>query len=252
TPYVRGAPVTLYVSGDDNDDLTGWNVSSSDSSVFAIDNVQLDADLHTVIAAGHAVGEGTAGLIVDDKHGHQVGVEEAEVVVPDRAELDAHGYLILGETPEARVDDVRIVSGGTATYLVQYYLGSREVHGNGVLAVDAPSGVSATPRTTFLFENREWVSLSSSTVGLQNVTLHADGAPVGTVPVVTVPETDIADVALHAQSEKGHKDGDWLVLLAQSYDAASRKIFGVDYRWNIGGVMQTEAGDLYRYEFKQG
>jgi hypothetical protein len=252
TPYVKGAPVTVFVNGGDDDDLTGWKVSSSDSSVFAIDSVTVADDRHSIAAKGRAVGEGVAGLIVDDKDGGQVGIEEAEVVAPDRVELDAHGYLILNREPEAYVDDVRIVAGGTATYLVRYYRGDRELHGNGVLSIDAPAMVSANPRTTFLFENREWVSVSSSTVGTESIALRADGDPITTVPVITVPETDIQNVALLAQSEKGHEDGDWLVLLAQSSDAIGRRIFGVDYRWNIDGVMQTDAGDLYRYEFKQG
>src|SRR6185436_18228326 len=36
TPYVKGAPVTMYVNAGEKDDLTGWKISSSDASVFEI------------------------------------------------------------------------------------------------------------------------------------------------------------------------------------------------------------------------
>jgi MYXO-CTERM domain-containing protein len=42
------------------------------------------------------------------------------------------------------------------------------------------------------------------------------------------------------------------VALAQAYDANGERIFGVDYDWNVGGVVQQGDGDLYRYQFKSG
>lgn len=254
TPYVKGAPVTLFVSGGDDDDLTGWKIYSTDSSVFAIDGYTLDEKGHSITATGRALTEGIAGLVIEDHHGKSVGVDEAEVVAPDRVELDAHGYLIMDREPEALVDELRIVAGGEATYLVRYFRGNRMLHGNSVLSIDpTTTGLAARARTSFLFENREWISVQSTTTpGTQSISMRADGTPVGSIPVVTVPETDIADVALINQSERNHEDGDWLVLLAQSYDGVQRKIFGVDYAWEIDGVMQTEAGDLYRYYFEKG
>lgn len=251
TPYVKGTPVRLYVWGGEDDDLRGWKIYSSDSSVFEIDGYQTDDDTHGLTAVGRAVGEGIAGLIVDDAHANQVGAGAAEVYAPDRAVLEAHGYLIIDREQQARVDDLRILAGGTATYLVRYFRGDMELHGNSVLSVDPVSGVSSNPRTSWLFENREWLSVSPTAVGNQNITLRADGDMVGTLPVVMVPETDIARVELLGQSAKGHDDGDWLVLLAQAYDAVDRRIFGVDFAWEIEGAMQTESGDLYRYSFKE-
>ena len=253
TPYVVGAPVTVFVTAGEQDDLTGWTITSSDSSVFAITSFALDEDKHAVTAWGQAVGEGTAGLIVEDKKGKQVGVDEAEVLAPDRGELKAHGYLILRQEDQALESELRVVAGGTATYLVNYYNGNRELHGNSVLTVDPTTSVVAQPRTSFLFENREWLTVTApAAAGTENLTLRANGNAFATVPVVTVPESDLKNMALLGLPEAGHKDGDWLVLLAQAYDATQRRIFGVDYAWTIDGVHSIAQGDLYRYEFKKG
>jgi MYXO-CTERM domain-containing protein len=239
TPYVKGAQVAILVSSSHEDDnLAGWTVDSSNPDVFRIDSV--------------AVGEGVSHLIVLDKGHHIVGTGAAEVLVPDRVELEAHGYLIMDRNAEAAVDEARIVQGGTATYLVHYMNGSRELNGNGVLSVDAGVGVVAEPRTTFLFENREWLTLTAGNAGPTSIQLYADGVALNSVPVVVVPETDITDVALLTQSEKNRDNGDWLVALAQAYDAAGRRIFGVEYAWEVDGVAQTAYGDLYRYELKKG
>ena len=58
-------------------------------------------------------------------------------LVPDRVELDAHGSLILGRADEAPVSEARVVENGEATYLVRYFRDGQQLHGNGVLSVDA-------------------------------------------------------------------------------------------------------------------
>jgi hypothetical protein len=253
TPYVKGAPVTLYVdSSDEDEDLSGWTIVSSDASVFRIDRISVDPDRHGISATGQAVGEGTAGLVVIDREGNRVGARAAEVLAPGNARLEAHGYLLLDRQGEAPVDEIRIVQGGTATYLVKYFRDGRELHGNSVLGAGSTPSLNATARTSFLFENREWIAIESTTVGTNSVTLTSDGAPVASIPVVTVPETDITQVALATESERGAEMDEWLVLLAQASDSINRRIFGVDFAWEIDGVMQTEAGDLYRYKFSAG
>jgi MYXO-CTERM domain-containing protein len=176
----------------------------------------------------------------------------AEVRVPDAVELDAHGSLILGRDDEAKVTEARVLAGGEATYLVRYFRGGRELHGNGVLSVAAPTGVMAQPRTTFLFENREWLTLDMAAGAAGAMQLSADQVAVGTVPVVVAAESEIADVVVLTQSEKGRHDGDSLAALAQAYDGNGQRIFGVVYAWNVNGAAQTGDGDLYRYRYKAG
>lgn len=252
SPYVRGTAVTVYASSSDKgEDLHGWTIESSDPGVFQIADV-VGSTGHDLAVRAQAVGEGTAILTLLDPHGHAVGASAVEVAVPDAIELDAHGSLILGREDEAPVHEVRVLAGGEATYLVRYFGRRRELHGNGVLSVETPSGVTGQPRTTFLFENREWLTLDTTTVGSGSLRLFADGVAASTVPVVVVPETAIADVVVLTERESGHRDGDWLAALAQAYDAAGERIFGVAFDWNVGGVVQQADGDLYRYQFKSG
>lgn len=252
SPYVSGATVTVFAhSSDDGEDLQSWSIESSDPAVFRIEG-PVDLGGRDLAVRGQAVGEGTAALTLRDPRGHAVGHGVAEVRLPDAVELDAHGSLILGRDDEAAVHEARVLAGGAATYQVRYFQGGRELHGNGVLSADVPAGVTAEPRTTFLFENREWLTLHTTTVGTGSVQLVADGVAVATLPVVVVPESAIADVMVLTEPEKGHKDGDWLAALAQAYDASGARIFGVDYDWNVDGVAQQGDGDLYRYQFKAG
>jgi hypothetical protein len=252
SPYVRGAAVTVFAhSSDSGDDLQGWSVDSSDPAVFRIDGPVASGNRDLAVQ-GQAVGEGTAALTLRDPHGHAVGHGVAEVRLPDAIELDAHGSLILGRDDEARVAEARVLAGGEATYLVRYFQGGRELHGNGVLSADVPAGVTAQPRTTFLFEDREWLTLDTTAVGTAPMQLLADGVAAATLPVVVVPESAIADVIVLTEPENGHKDGDWLAALAQAYDASGARIFGVDYAWQVDGTAQVADGDLYRYQFKAG
>jgi MYXO-CTERM domain-containing protein len=253
SPYVRGTRVAVIAhSSDKQPDFRGWSIVTSDPAVFRIDDSVVQTDGRGLVAHGLAVGEGTGSLRLLDDRGHEVGRGVAEVLVPDRVELDAHGSLILGRDDEAPVAEARVVENGEATYLVRYFRGGRELHGNGVLTAVAPAGVTVQPRTTFLFENREWLMLATTAPGSGTLQLSADQAQVASVPMVVVPESAIADVVVLTQSENGHHDGDWLVALAQAYDTNGERIFGVDYAWNVNGAAQTGDGDLYRYRFKQG
>jgi MYXO-CTERM domain-containing protein len=253
SPYVRGARMDVFAHSSDNgESLRNWSIESSDPTIFAIGAAAQTSSDHDLVVGGQAVGEGTATLTLRDSHGHAVGRAFAEVLVPDAVELDSHGSLILGRDDEAPVHEVRMLAGGQATYLVRYFRGGRELHGNGVLSVAAPAGMTAQPRTSFLLENREWLVLTSTTAGSATLQLRADSATVAALPVVVEPESGIADVVVLTEPERGHHDGDWLVALAQAYDPNGARIFGVDYTWKINGAAQTGDGDLYRYRFKAG
>jgi hypothetical protein len=250
-PYVRGTATTLHVSSDDDDRrFGGWTVESSDPGVFLL--AAPSSDQYSLRAEGTAMAEGIAVITVRDTDGDVRGRTEVEVLQPDRIVLEAHGYLIMDRDDEAPIDEARIIENGTATYHVRYFRGNRELHGNGVLSAIVPAGITAEPRTSFLFENREWLTLHTTTPGTFTIDLAADGESVETRTVEVVPASAVADVAIIAESERGADDGDWLVLLAQAYDSAGRKIFGIDFDWMVDGTMQTESGDLYRYKFKDG
>lgn len=253
TPYVLGTKVTLFArSNDDKEDLRGWTIGTSDAAVFRIDDAAVSSDGRSLAVHGQAVAEGTAQLQLLDRRGHAVGHGVAEVLAPDRIELDAHGSLILDRADEAPVSEVRVVANGTATYLVRYFRGARELHGNGVLTAQGAADVGVERRTSFLFENREWLTVHAPGAGTSVLQLGASGAPVRAVPVVVVPEAAIADVVVLTQGEASRHDGDWMVALAQAYDANGSRIFGVECTWNVNGVAQPGDGDLYRYRLKLG
>lgn len=251
SPYVRGATMRLHVYADDDDtSFAGWTITSSDPAVFLVEDVRADAG--GMNAQGSALGEGIATLTVRDEDGDVVGHGLAEVLVPDRVELEAHGYLIIGDDAGARVGDPTMIEDGTATFLVRYFHGDRELHGNGVLSATAAPGLTAEPRTSYFFEDREWLTLRTQAAGTGALELFADGVAVGARTVTVVPEAAIADVEILAQAERGHEDGDWLVMLAQAYDAAGARVFGIDFAWDVDGVEQVSDGDLYRYELLRG
>ncbi len=251
-PYVRGAQMQIYATSDDDDETyRGWSFESSNPAVLTIEGT--GADGYSAVGRAQAVGEGDALITVYDSKREPLGVAEVHVRVPDRVQLEAHGYLILGRDDDADVTDVRMVEGGTATYLVHYSRDGVRLNGNGVLAgqgvtaTGAPLGV--TPLTSHVFEDREWLQLTSTTAGTQELALFADGAAVASLPVTVVPETAIADVVILAQDEDDSANGDWLVLLAQAFDGEGRRIFGIDYTWNVAGLPAAGVGDLYRYEY---
>jgi uncharacterized protein (TIGR03382 family) len=252
SPYVRGAPMVLSVyAKDDSQTFDGWSVETSDPSVFQISSVS--AAGKTFTASAMAVGEGSAELTVIDDHGQVIGSADADVLQPDHVGLDAHGYLIMGMDDQASVDEVRVLDGGSATFVVNYFKGNTELHGNRVLTIDPTPGLTGEARESFLFENREWLTVTADGAeGSLSLPLRSDGDLVGSMPVTVVAETDIDDVVLWTQSEADHKDGDWLVAYAQAYDTAQRRIFGVDYAWNVDGIDQTGDGDLYRYQYASG
>lgn len=251
TPYVRGAELTLWAtSDDDNDKVQNWSIVSADPSILEIEDQMYDGT--SLGAKVLALGEGAVDVAVIDDHGTRVGHGLVSVALPDRVELEAHGYLIVGDDAQAPVPEARIAQNDTATYLVRYYQGDHELYGNSVLSVGAPSGVVAEPRESYLFEKREWLTLTANALGPSTAQLYVDKALVADVQVIGVPASDITSVALIGQSEKGAKTGDWLVLLAQATDAMGRRVFGVDYQWNVDGNAQTADGDLYRYHYQKG
>lgn len=251
SPYVRGTSMWLWAtSDDDSDKVQNWSIVTSDPSVLDIEDQMYDGTSIGVKVV--ALADGSSDIAVIDDKGERVGHGIAEVALPDRVELDAHGYLIVGQDSRAPVDEARIAAGDTATYMVKYFQGDRELYGNGVLTGTGDDSVDIQPRTSFLFEKREWLTLTPSKAGTTAAQLYVDKAPVSTIQIVGVPATDISDVALIGQSEKGATNDQWLVVLAQATDSLGRNVFGVNYQWNVDGVSQNADGDLYRYQFKKG
>jgi uncharacterized protein (TIGR03382 family) len=255
TPYVVGASMEIYVHSTDEDEkMNGWTVESSDTSIFSVDPPQRD-DHKRLYVVGHANGDGVAQLIVRDSGKNVQTRYPVEARLPDRAQIMAHGLLIIGKSEtEASVNEVRLLEGGTATFLIRYYLGDRTLYGNGALSVDAPSGVTATTPRTWLFEPRDWLQVTPLQVGTSSLALKVNGQHFADVPLTVVDSTAVASVRILGADESHAKKGDWLVALGQASDSQSNLIYGVEYSWDIDGQAQTgwdgsNKGDLYRYKF---
>jgi hypothetical protein len=249
SPYVKGTTFRLYVEHTDGDvDLSEWRAISADASIVRVDGQAGRSDLLTVDVT--AAGEGVVEIEIVDGDGDGRAVRELEVWAPDRVDLLAYGPLLIGRPDEdAAVQEARLLEGGTATYLVRYTRDGRLLGGHGVLSANTSGGVTATPRTTFLFEDREWLQLTAPDgPGTGEVELFVDGDRARAVPVTIVGAASINEVTI-LTNEEGAEPGDGLVALAQSFDTERRRIFGVEYEWTIGGLVEDGAGDIYRYTY---
>jgi uncharacterized protein (TIGR03382 family) len=254
TPYVVGASMNLYVhSTDDKEKMDGWKMESSDPSIFVIDAVKHDSK-YKMYAEAHTTGDGIAHLRVRDSSGEVVLSQPIESRLPDRAQIMAHGLLIIGKSEaESQVNEVRLLSGGTATFLVRYYLSDRTLYGNGTLGVTAPPEVVATTPRTYLFEDRDWLQVTPNMTGSSTLGLTVNGQHFAALPLIVVDGSQAQSVRILGGDESHAKKDQWLVALGQAFDDQMRRIYGVEFTWEVDGQAQTgwygNAGDLYRYKF---
>jgi MYXO-CTERM domain-containing protein len=247
-PYVQGAKVVIYAQDtDDHIDRSSWWLESSDEGVLHIDTQSAGR------ASCTAVGAGRAEIRVYGYQGARSPFYSSEVTVrqPTSAKVYAHGPMLLARPEEtARVDSVKLLTGGLATFLVRYFDGETPLYGNGVLQTTvAPQTLTASTETTFFFENREWLRLKAADPGSYHVELRAAGVLLKTLEITAVTDGDIARIALDGESEDGADERETLTVLAQAYDAADQAIYGMAYRWFLDGVAEPEEGDLFRYKY---
>lgn len=247
TPYVAGSDFHVYTLDVDEEEAAGWTIESSDAAVLRVDAT---ADGSADVTA---TGAGASTMSVLDASGQVVHETEIEVRQPTRAELFAHGALIV-DRPELQEawDEIQVLAGGSATFEVRWFDGDTRLFGNGALSAVAEGDITVEPRRTFLFEDREWVTFTPHAPGTYEVELLANGAPVRMVRVVAVTEDAVDTVLLHGMDETAAQAGDLLSVLAQAYDAEGRAIFGVEYTWDLDGDVEEGEGDLFRYELEPG
>lgn len=249
SPYVAGAELDLYTINVDAEDEVGLSIRSSDASVLSI-----DAMPRAGVASATATGAGEVELFVRDERETELHRTVVEVVAPDRADLLAHGPMIVDreELQPESTDEIRVLVGGTGTFLVRWFADQRRLFGHGALTTESDPGVMARPRRSYVFEDREWVSFSATEEGRHEVRLLANGELVRTITVIGVVEEDIDDVRLHGMDESDAAEGQGLVVYAQAYTEDDVPIYGVEYEWDIDGETEDGLGDLFRYRFTPG
>ena len=148
------------------------------------------------------------------------------------------------------VQDIHILQGGTATYLVRYFRGDLPLYGNGVLSAVNNELATARNLTTFLFENREWLQIDAVGQGSNMLGLEANGAHLLDVPLTVVGSAAITSFELiddERYEEPEH--GDLRTVLALARDGLSRPIYGIEVSWDLDGDGVAGTGDLFRYEY---
>lgn len=249
SPYVEGAKLTVFVrSTRSKENYDGWTIESNRPQVFAVQPLVYSSTGSWAAAHAEAMAPGVATLTVRARNGEILSQSDVEVKRPDRIALLAHGLLLV-DTPEsqAQIPEPRIVEKGMATFLVRYFSGVQQLSGNGALSVQAPAGVVAAAVPTYIFENRDWLQIASTTVGPASLQLLVHNVPVMQQPIQIVPATDARSLQILGRDERRYVDGDSLVALAQAKDAQGRLLFGVEYKWELEGVAQSGLGDLFRY-----
>lgn len=242
TPYVLGAEVRVTAIDDDGEH-DRWRLHSADDVVFRAIDVRPGATTFRAASAGKT------SIRATPTGGRAFNAGRIEVAAPNRATLTPHGPLIIGRREPPLQGVVHVLVGGRATLLVRYFDGPRELHGNGVLTTTSGANITVTPRTTFLFERREWLTVSPQTPGRHVVRLFAAGRSVGELTVIGVGDDAIEALALSGQSERGAKRGDDLSILAEAFDIDGNVILGIDPEWELDGFERFGEGDLFRYTF---
>ncbi|MFK7987196.1 MAG: hypothetical protein AB8I08_14325 [Sandaracinaceae bacterium] len=249
SPYVAGADFTLFTTNVDRSEENQLVIASADDAILQVRGAGTPGEADAI-----AVTPGTVDLLVRDLDGNEMHRTPVDVVRADEARLVAHGPRIIGRPalqPE-NTDELQVLVGGTATFLVEWFADDEALNGHGALTTEHGDGVEAQPRRTHLFEDREWVSFSVLEEGAHEVRLLANGELVRTITLVGVAEDTIDVVRLHGMDETDATTDQELVVYAQAYAADETPIYGVEYEWDLNGFSEPGLGDLFRYRYAPG
>lgn len=245
SPYAKGSLFTVYAVGVPEDEEHRYEVKSGDTGVLFC------ASNGTAEAACEGTGEGEVDLLLS-REGQPVHTAPVEVLQADgawafpRAEMmAAHGRPVL---PRARV---KVLLGGTATFQVVLTGEGRVLSGSGSVTASGPADVGVDVRQTLLFEDRDWLQITPSELGTQEVQVFSAGVPVGKVRMEVVDDSAVDSVVLAGESEEGAGDGELLTIVGVARDEDGAPIYGVDFDWDLDGVEEPGEGDLFRYVFDE-
>jgi hypothetical protein len=252
TPYVQGAGFNLWIHTTKKESLRGWTVQSGDETVMSLGTTTLSNDEEDLHLSAKAGVPGRAELRVVDPSGDVRHRHEVDVKFPDRVDILPHGPLLIHRSGVGSEERPQVLHDGTATFLVQYYLGGEQLSGHGGLGVRETTGIGAHVETTSFLEDRDWLVIEASQAGITGeLGLLVAGTEARRLTVDTIAEAGIDRMALSGESEGGASDKEWLVVLAEAFDAMGRVIYGTEFRWTADDKVQTGGtfGDLYRYSY---
>ncbi|KIG16039.1 hypothetical protein DB30_04911 [Enhygromyxa salina] len=271
-PYAAGSTFEIYAYDISEDNaLDDWTIVSLAPDVLEVHSVEVirddiddkddkDVDTDVLVAHVEATGPGTAILEVHNHNGKFIRATEVVVMQPDRAVLRAAGPLFI-DRPEqvpTLVDETpKILANGTATFLVEWFAGERELFGTGSLAVYSshPNAQTLQSLEVHLDEARDWAQLQFASPAdgdeLANVELYANGELVHTLELEIVQPQAIDTVEIVGRDESGEPE-QLLAVLAQAFDQDGESIWGVSFDWDLNGFSEFGSGDLFRYWYEPG
>jgi MYXO-CTERM domain-containing protein len=255
TPYVQGANFSISIATTDYPQTSAWVIKSSDPTVLAV-----DAPTSGTTFGVSAIGVGHVTLSVEDSSGKVYDSKDVDVAQPDHVQLCAHGLLLAGlSDDQSQVTQARVVAGGTATFLVRYFLGAQELYGNGAVKPIATGAVAATTTTSSLTDDRDWIEIDTlDSQGTGSVTLVIGGNDSTVIPATVVPPSEIASVGALAQLDTGATNGETLYVFARAFDSSGNDLYGGSFNWTVAGMPVTsslpsgEPSDTLSYTFENG
>ncbi len=257
SPYVVGTKFRMYAFRDhDRMNLDKAWVETSNPSVLEIGGLTTSDEVASFDCYADRPGFTDITVFRSDRSPTVWGRARVEVAYPDRAQLTFAGPLFINAPTDEFVvrGPVPIVEGGTASFLVEYFLNETKLSGNDVLiARPRDDGLEAHVRQTWLFEDREWVQLTPLAPGDHVVDLLVGDRSVETITVRTVQPEDVKFIELRAEPDKPAREGDILAVWALGYDYNDNPVFGLEFDWDILGNFSSEPGegDLFKYEYER-
>ena len=235
-PYVVGATLELTAHGA----IGSLSLVSSDPEVL-----ELDAQG----AHGHAIARsaGLAEVALVDADGDIVAAVDVEVRTPTRVVLHAAAPLFVDRADvPTEAGSLRVVEGGDAIFLVQYFDGATRLAGGGAVQASASAGLEVEIVPDFLGEHRDWLRLAALERGVQRVTLAIGGEEFTRMDVDVVDASAVADLDLFA-SESTDDPAGWGVVIASAYDLDGAPLYGVTFDWQLAAGAELVAPNLVRF-----
>ena len=263
-PYVAGASFEIYAYDITEDNaLDDWTVRSLDPDVIVVESVEIKRDdldpnddrnvkTDILVARVTTTGPGTGTLEIVNRYDNVVRDAQVSVMQPDRLELRAAGPLFLGGesgVPSLVDSSPKVMAGGQATFLIQWFAGDQILRGPGALDLQSNQPIvdRLTTLTRHFDEQREWAQLAfdvpTDETELASVDVLANGEFVQTLEFEVVRPEAVDSVEL----VEGGPGGDLHAVLALALDAAGESIWGVGFEWDLDGLGDSSEGDLFRY-----
>lgn len=235
-PYVVGArfDVRLPEGGD------GAALASSDDAIL-----QLAGE--GSVAHAIALAPGMVEILVLDEGGEIVGATEVEVRMPTRAILHAAAPVFLDrDDVSTEVARPRILAGGEATFLVEYFDGPTRLAGSGGLEAFASDGAIARTSGELLGERRDWLTIGGAESGIEQVTLAVGGEAFTAIDVDVVDAAVVADLDVFASETSGDRAAPGVVI-ATGYDLDGEAVYGLGFQWRLANGAEQVGVDIVRY-----